>query len=458
MIHERLGIFNEHYGFTYKRVFVKNQKSCWGSCSANGNLNFNYKLAFLPPHIAESIAKNGTPAQRELAQMTMLASAAFRGQRALLTEHPTFASSATAAAKNRIVYTAENKSNLPGRQVRTEGSPPTGDPATDEAYDGAGATYDLYNDVYGRNSIDGVGLRIDSTVHYQTNYDNAFWNGQQMVYGDGDGDLFNRFTIAIDVMGHELTHGVTQYEASLVYSHQPGALNESMSDVFGSLVKQRHLGQTAAQADWLIGAGLLAAGIHGVALRSMKAPGTAYDDPLIGKDPQPDHMSHYVNTSSDNGGVHINSGIPNKAFYLTATALGGNAWAVAGNIWYRTLLDSRLSSTAQFLDFANLTADNANKLYGASVRAAVAQAWHDVGIDVAAILSWQYNKVVNSTFASPHSMNAWAYIQDNGWRKVQTLTPDGDSNAFTLLVEAQASNRKVHVYVDGSLIYQAYSA
>jgi Zn-dependent metalloprotease len=279
-----------------------------------------------------------------------------------------------------------------------------------------------------------------------------------MVFGDGDGTIFNRFTIAIDVEGHELTHGVTGATAALEYHDQPGALNESISDVFGSLVKQRSLGQTAAQADWLIGAGLLAAGIHGVALRSMKAPGTAYDDPLIGKDPQPDHMSRYVNTSSDNGGVHINSGIPNKAFYLAATAIGGNAWDVAGNIWYRTLLDSRLSSTAQFQDFANLTADNADKLYGASVRAAVAKAWHDVGIDVAVVLSWQYNKSVLSTFTSPHSMNTWAYLQDIGWRKVQTLTPDGVSSMFTLLADAQAFQSRVHVYVDGSLIYQAYAA
>ena len=200
-------------------------------------------------------------------------------------------------------------------------------------------------------------------MHYQQNYDNAFWNGQQMVYGDGDGDLFNRFTIAIDVMGHELSHGVTQYEAALVYSYQPGALNESMSDVFGSLVKQRHLGQTAAQADWLIGEGLFTAKVKGVALRSMKAPGTAYDDPVLGKDPQPAHMKDYVNTISDNGGVHINSGIPNHAFYAVAVEIGGNAWEKAGRIWYVTLRD-KLSANSQFLDCARLTYQTAGELYG----------------------------------------------------------------------------------------------
>lgn len=412
----------------------------------------------IPPHILESIARHGTESQRVIAQQTLNLDRQIRSQRAA---QPSARSSGVQGAgaphKNRLVYTASNTTNLPGTLVRSEGQGPSGDVAVDEAYDGLGATFDLYSDVYGRNSIDDNGMDLIATVHYGNQYDNAFWDGVQMVFGDGDGTIFNRFTIAIDIEGHELTHGVTGATAKLEYHDQPGALNESISDVFGSLVKQRSLGQTAAQSDWLIGAGLFTANINGVALRSMKAPGTAYDDPVIGKDPQPDHMSRYDNTSSDNGGVHINSGIPNKAFYLAATAIGGNAWDVAGNIWYRTLLDSRLSSTAQFQDFANLTADNADKLYGASVRAAVAQAWSDVGINVAVILSWQYNKAVISTFTSPHSMNAWAYIQDIGWRKVQTLTPDGVSNVFTLLVEAQASNSRVHVYVDGSLIYQAYS-
>jgi Zn-dependent metalloprotease len=114
----------------------------------------------------------------------------------------------------------------------------------------------------------------------------------------------------------------------------------------------------------------------------MKAPGTAYNDPVRGKDPHPDDMTKYVNTSSDNGGVHINSGIPNKAFYLAAIALGGNSWDEAGQIWYKTLVDSRLSNTAQFQDFAALAADNANQLYGSAGRDAIIQAWHQVGISV----------------------------------------------------------------------------
>jgi hypothetical protein len=208
-----------------------------------------------------------------------------------------------------------------------------------EAYDGLGATFDLYHDAYGRNSIDDRGLRLDASVHYRERFNNAFWNGRQMVFGDGDGVIFGRFTRCIDVIGHELTHGVTQFEAGLDYEGQAGALNESFSDVFGSLVKQYALGQTAEQADWLIGAGLFAAGVKGRALRSMRAPGTAYDDPRIGRDPQPAHMRDYVDTTDDNGGVHINSGIPNRAFCMAATSLGGQAWKQAGAIWYRALTD-----------------------------------------------------------------------------------------------------------------------
>lgn len=204
-----------------------------------------------------------------------------------------------------------------------------------------------------------------------------------MIFGDGDGDLFNRFTLALDVIGHELTHGVTESEARLMYFRQAGALNESILDVFGSLVKQRTLHRTAAQADWLIGVGLLTGKVHGVALRSMAAPGTAFDDPLLGKDPQPANMSGFVTTMEDNGGVHINSGIPNKAFYLVAQAIGGYAWEKAGRIWYETLRDPRLRPNTGFQRFASLTAANAVHLYGTGSEAqAVRDAWAEVGLPI----------------------------------------------------------------------------
>jgi Zn-dependent metalloprotease len=205
-----------------------------------------------------------------------------------------------------------------------------------------------------------------------------------MVFGDGDGDLFNRFTLSLDVIGHELTHGVVEDEAQLVYLFQPGALNESNADVFGSLVKQKLRNQTVQEADWLIGDGLFTSHVRGVALRSMKAPGTAYDDPVLGKDPQPAHMRDYVRTYQDNGGVHINSGIPNHAFYLAAMAIGGYAWDKTGRVWYETLRDSRLRSNSGFKRFAGLTVDNAGRLYGfgSAEQQAVGHGWAEVGIRV----------------------------------------------------------------------------
>jgi Zn-dependent metalloprotease len=177
---------------------------------------------------------------------------------------------------------------------------------------------------------------------------------------------------------------VTQYESNLFYQGQSGALNESFSDVMGIQVKQRILNQTAEQADWLIGAGMFTSKVNGVALRSMKAPGTAYDDPVIGKDPQPANMKDYVRTSKDNGGVHINSGIPNHAFYLVATELGGYAWEKAGKIWYNAFLLGRVRSRATFQDAANVTSKVAGELFGigSSEQKAVKDGWAGVGIKV----------------------------------------------------------------------------
>jgi Zn-dependent metalloprotease len=239
--------------------------------------------------------------------------------------------------------------------VRREGQRPASDKAVNQAYDGLGATYNYYWSNFQRDSIDGQGLPLLGLVHYATNYDNAFWdNAGHMFFGDGDGRLLTETTAGIDVIGHELTHGVTQHEANLVYSGQSGALNESISDVFGIQVKQLALSQNVEQSDWLIGADIVGPELR-PALRSMKEPGTAnpHDD-------QPPDMGGYV----DGGDVHINSGIPNRAFYVVATTLGGNSWDAAGPIWYATLTDPQLSSSASFADFGRLTVVQAQRRYG----------------------------------------------------------------------------------------------
>ena len=347
-------------------------------------------LCATPPHMLRQIVQNGNTSQRERAEKTLDSSEQFRGKRVALAEGP-FTHAASGAGLHRSVYNANNGSSLPGSMARDEGAAATGDNAVDEAYDGSGETYRLLKDEYGRDSLDGNGMKLKSTTHYQTGYDNAFWNGSQMVYGDGDEDLpederfFNRFTISLDIIGHELAHGLTQFTAGLRYVDQSGALNESMSDVFGSLVKQRKLNQTAADADWLIGAELLTSNVNGSAIRSMKAPGTAYDDPVIGKDPQPGHMRDYKDVDYDNGGVHINSGIPNHAFYLIALELGGNAWEKAGKIWFQTLTDSsKMNRRSQFTDAAKATWEVAGSLFGTGSleQQAVKKGWNGVGLEV----------------------------------------------------------------------------
>jgi Zn-dependent metalloprotease len=347
-------------------------------------------FCILPPYVLSSVAENGTQEQRRRALETLAQDQTVRAMRAAMpmpvsrTPAGRELFEAAQALKQRSIYDAEHRTELPGKPVRNEGQGSTGDVAVDEAYDGLGATFDFFWDEYGRNSIDDEGMPLIATVHYDRDYNNAFWNGRQMVFGDGDGELFNRFTIALDVIGHELAHGVTEDESGLVYFYQSGALNESLSDVFGSLIKQYKLGQTAQQADWLIGEGLFTPAVQGVALRSMKAPGTAYDDPILGKDPQPAHMKDYVKTNQDNGGVHINSGIPNHAFYQVAMLIGGHAWEKAGRIWYDTLRDPALRPTASFRRFASLTFQVAMRLHGggSSEVAAVREGWKRVGIRV----------------------------------------------------------------------------
>ena len=351
----------------------------------------------VPPHILRKLLDSKDRKLREIALNTLLASTQIRARRDILGMLP---NPPGAGEKRRTIFDAKNMEPDPpqGMRVRGEEDPPVGDAAVNEAFDGLGATYDFYKQVLSRNSIDGNGSRLDAIVHYGEAFNNAFWNGQVMVFGDGDEDLFTSFTKSLDVIAHELTHGVTENTAGLIYHKQPGALNESMSDVFGCLVKQWLQRQDAATADWLIGADVFTPGLEGDALRSLKAPGTAYDNDMIGKDPQPDHMENYQNLPDtrfgDNGGVHINSGIPNHAFYLAAVTIGGNAWDAAGHIWYETLA-TNTGPDAKFQDFADATVGVAGRLYGPSSleQVAVRDAWHEVGIQVRGVGSMRPEKV-----------------------------------------------------------------
>jgi Zn-dependent metalloprotease len=344
----------------------------------------------VPPFLLERIAEQSSRPSARLntaadgARRTLAIDSEMRDRRVSPSPRRT-AVAAGPGGLTRTIADAQGKQELPGVAVRSEGDPDTGDAATDESYVGLGDTYTFFRDVYDWSSLDNKGLPLDATVHYGQDYDNAFWDGERMVFGDGDGEVFTRFTVSVGVIAHELTHGFTQFTSRLEYVGQSGALNESVSDVFGAMVEQYAKKQTAADASWLVGEGLFLPAVQGRALRSMLEPGTAYDDDVLGKDPQPADMAGYVETTEDNGGVHINSGIPNRAFAVAAQALGGSSWERAGRVWFDTLTSGTLSPTVDFAGFADATLTTASTLFGteSDVHRAISGAWSTVGVDPA---------------------------------------------------------------------------
>ncbi len=345
--------------------------------------------SIIPPYLFDAMERSPNPAVQRAVRLTRIADTIFRTTRANFSAETPMSKLSLAAVKRplrRVVFDCEESNDLALKQVVQEGGQVPADEAVREAYDGAKTTWDFYNQVFDRSSVDNEGLTLVSSVHYRQRYNNAVWNGQQMAYGDGDGVIFQRFTKSLDVIGHELTHGVTQYTAGLKYQSQSGALNEHFSDVFGVLVKQWSLKQRNPKtAGWLIGEGLFTPAIKGKALRSLSDPGTAFNDPEsgLGKDPQPAHMKDYQQLpdteAGDYGGVHINSGIPNRAFCLAAQAIGKPAWETAGKIWYVTLTE-RLRPDADFEKCAKETISVARDFFGNDVGEKVASAWVAVGV------------------------------------------------------------------------------
>ena len=337
----------------------------------------------VPPYILDHMAASSDSHTRTRAIANIRAAVAARTVRSLV--QPALMRNsflATPATKNRMIYDAGNTDQLPGNLVRSEGDPASADGAVNNAYDYSGDTYDFYDQLFQRSSLDGNGMTLTSSVHVSDEFgdplNNAYWNGFQMAYGDGDGTVFQNFTGSLDVVAHELTHGVQSFTSNLTYQKQSGALNEHFSDVFGILVRQWKNGETVATADWVIGKEIIVPAATRRGIRDMENPGTAFsNDPALGTDPQPAHMNSLYTGSQDNGGVHINSGIPNRAFVLTAQALGGNAWDVTGRIWYETLL--QLSSNSQFVDCKRISIQIAGTFGQAEVNA-VTNAWNSVGV------------------------------------------------------------------------------
>jgi Zn-dependent metalloprotease len=272
------------------------------------------------------------------------------------------------------VYDCKNTQSLPGSPVSNPGK--SSDATANRAFDTTRAVVDFYRQCFGRNSVDDAGMTLMSSIHYGVRYDNAFWDGSQMTYGDGDGQVFTDFTKSDDVIGHELTHGVTQFTAGLGYSDESGALNESISDAFGAMFHQWRRKQTVVQADWLIGPGVLgpvAIAKGYTCLRNLAQPGSRQC-----LSPQPSQYSDYIS----GGDPHENSGIPNHAFYLAATTIGGPSWEKAGKVWYAALTSTDAYSSMGMKEFATLTRAAAKSLFprDSDVYRGVDDAWTQVGI------------------------------------------------------------------------------
>ncbi|MFY0522136.1 M4 family metallopeptidase [Archangium gephyra] len=291
------------------------------------------------------------------------------------------------SAKNRAVYSGNNTTSLPGTLKRSEGQAATGDSHVDMNYDHLGTTYDCFSLNFGRDSFNGAGAQLRSTVHHSTNYTNAFWNGTQMVYGDSDGVQSAPLGKSLDVTVHELTHAVTDTDSDLIYSNESGALNEGLSDIFSAYCESWKLGWTTPASVWMIGDDVWTPATAGDALRYMANP----TQDGSSKDYYP---TRYTGTS-DNGGVHWNSGIANLAFKLlstggthprnvTTTAVTGIGVQKAGAIFYRANRDLFTASTT-FAQAKAYTETAAEQLYGvgAAEKTSVTQAWTAVGVGVA---------------------------------------------------------------------------
>ncbi|MBN1203945.1 MAG: M4 family metallopeptidase [Myxococcaceae bacterium] len=335
-------------------------------------------------------------------------------------------------ARNRKTYTANNRTSLPGTLVRSEGQGAGSDAVLNQAHDNAGYTYDFYSSTFGRDSFDDAGATITSSVHYSRNYVNAFWNGTQMVYGDGDGSQSGPLTV-LDVVGHELTHAVTEYSSGLIYANESGALNEAMSDIFGASIEAYRDGTVSANT-WKIGEECWTPATAGDALRYMNDPAAAGDYDY--------YPTRYTGTS-DNGGVHWNSGIANLAFKLMVTggthprgktsnvvpALDANAYTSimkAAAIFYRANT-VYLTPGSTFSEARGATAQAAADLYGSAAATSVNEAWTAVG--VAAPPTWTVISTVNNLSGGKSSNTNYNYATPSGATAMRFVLAGGSGDA-----------------------------
>ena len=279
-----------------------------------------------------------------------------------------------AAAPSVTVYDCKHTQTLPGTPIPKPKT--SSDGSVKRSFNQTSKVAKFYQEVFNRNSIDDHGMTMMSSVHFGQSYNNAMWNGSQMLYGDGDGSIFVDFTRGNDVIGHELTHGVTQHSLQLAYSGDAGGLNESISDCFGSMFRQWEANQNVKKADWLIGRDIMGPGSKKkgfTCLRDMADPAAKHC-----LAPQPTKYSQ-VTPGMD---PHYASGPPNLAFCTACVTLGGNSWGPIGQVWYRSLTGFGPTPNMTMKAFAARTRQVAHTMYPntAAVSAAVNAGWTKVGL------------------------------------------------------------------------------
>ncbi|MGB6350398.1 MAG: M4 family metallopeptidase [Pseudolabrys sp.] len=287
----------------------------------------------------------------------------------LMAEAPT-----VALAPAVTVYDCHHGQTLPGAQILNPATSP--DATAKQVFSETKSVEGFYSQVFGRNSIDDAGMTLISSIHYGVRYNNAFWNGSQMTYGDGDGSIFVDFSKGNDVIGHELTHGVTQYSLQLGYTNEAGGLNESLSDCFGSMFRQWDANQNVNQADWLIGKDIMGPSALEKGFTCLRDMGNPAAKHCLA--PQPTKYSQ-VKPGMD---PHLSSGPPNLAFYTIAKAVGGNSWDNVGQIWYRSMTGFGPAPNLKMKAFADRTRAVAPELYpnDTTLARAVDAGWKKVGL------------------------------------------------------------------------------
>jgi len=273
-----------------------------------------------------------------------------------------------------LVFDCRGSSTQPGDQIETPES--NNEEQARRIHHNMALLTSFYKSIFNRNSIDNNGMGLINSIHYGQTYCNAYWTGTQMVFGDGDGEIFTDFALSDDVLAHEFAHGVTQYTTGFGFWDEPGALNESASDVFASVFRQWRFRQSADRADWTIGASILGPTARERGFRSLR--NLSHPDSPDCLSTQPLHMRDY----DKSGDPHVNSGIPNYAFYLAANAIGGNTWDRIALVWYSALANGRRQPNMLFEEFAALTVNKAASLFrtNATVPRAIERGWKDVGV------------------------------------------------------------------------------